>query len=846
MSILERFKAAGRAFQFPTRHTHRGGAFVSIAPRTFPYENTDPISNSAVMNCLNWIQRNFIQAPLGVYRTTADDEREMVDNHPMVELLAQPNAFYQDIDLWYGTLLSYHLDGNAYWLKARNARGFGVPTEIWYEPHWSIKPHWPEDGSAFIDYYERRVNGTIERIPVENVVHFRNGINPANPRYGMAPIKAALLNIFTDTEVNLWVAALCRNMAIPGVVMTPTELIGMSAEKAEAIKQTWKRKFGGDNRGEPLMLDFPASVQTIGFDPEQMNFSAISNMAETRIAGALGIPAIMAGLSAGLDSSTYNNLENLRKAAFEEALIPTWRILANQLTRQMLIDYERDLRASRLRLEFDTSEIRALQENQGEKEQRAIEALMAGVATLNETRQQFGYDPLPNGDYTYIPNSVRVIGELEMEEEEVEDELEPEEPEDEMEDDEEPEEEDDAEEMDTEEDDIEEASYDGGDIHTKADIWNGIPVLRQPNEIEARAIKAIDEEYQAGVIQLSALLLAIREEMIADVVSQIEGLPPEEYARVELRPTEEQRTRVEAALLLLFGRGASLVNRELRQQGIEGEVTATPNADQIAVLASLLLVRIANDVQARAVGSAVRAQTTSQVTGDDAGDIGATVRDEMLAASTGYVVATAGEFTNIALAQGRDAEMAAKGDDIRLYIYSAILDVRTCGVCRAADGQRGPRESLPDVPNPNCEGGARCRCVILPVATTNVTASASNDTTTKARYRGQDISLTPTAGMKSEAQRGLDWRDEFGRGGTAVGIARARDIVNGRELSPRTVRRMFSFFSRHEVDKRAQGFRPGEDGYPSNGRIAWALWGGDAGYAWAKKKRAALDRIDEG
>jgi hypothetical protein len=135
--------------------------------------------------------------------------------------------------------------------------------------------------------------------------------------------------------------------------------------------------------------------------------------------------------------------------------------------------------------------------------------------------------------------------------------------------------------------------------------------------------------------------------------------------------------------------------------------------------------------------------------------------------------------------------------------------------------------------------------VILPVATTNVTASASNDTTTKARYRGQDISLKPTAGMKAEAQRGLDWRDEFGRGGTAVGIARARDIVNGRELSPRTVRRMFSFFSRHEVDKRAEGFRPGEDGFPSNGRIAWALWGGDAGYAWAKKKRAALDRIDE-
>jgi len=91
----------------------------------------------------------------------------------------------------------------------------------------------------------------------------------------------------------------------------------------------------------------------------------------------------------------------------------------------------------------------------------------------------------------------------------------------------------------------------------------------------------------------------------------------------------------------------------------------------------------------------------------------------------------------------------------------------------------------------------------------------------------------PTDGMIEEAQRGLDWRREFGRGGTEAGIARARDIVNGRNLSEDTVKRMYSFFARHEVDKEAQGFRPGEDGYPSNGRIAWALWGGDAGKEWS-------------
>ena len=100
----------------------------------------------------------------------------------------------------------------------------------------------------------------------------------------------------------------------------------------------------------------------------------------------------------------------------------------------------------------------------------------------------------------------------------------------------------------------------------------------------------------------------------------------------------------------------------------------------------------------------------------------------------------------------------------------------------------------------------------------------------------------PTQAMKEDAQRGLDWRREFGRGGTAVGIARARDIVNDKELSEDTVIRMYSFFSRHEVDKQAEGFNQGEEGYPSNGRIAWALWGGDAGFRWSKNIRDRLEK----
>ena len=103
----------------------------------------------------------------------------------------------------------------------------------------------------------------------------------------------------------------------------------------------------------------------------------------------------------------------------------------------------------------------------------------------------------------------------------------------------------------------------------------------------------------------------------------------------------------------------------------------------------------------------------------------------------------------------------------------------------------------------------------------------------------------PTQGMKEEARKGLEWRKEHGRGGTRVGLERANQIVNGENLSDETIKRMFSFFSRHEVDKKAEGFRPGEDGYPSNGRIAWALWGGDAGYSWSKTLVEQMKKEDE-
>lgn len=113
----------------------------------------------------------------------------------------------------------------------------------------------------------------------------------------------------------------------------------------------------------------------------------------------------------------------------------------------------------------------------------------------------------------------------------------------------------------------------------------------------------------------------------------------------------------------------------------------------------------------------------------------------------------------------------------------------------------------------------------------------------RAEERG-DLDLKPPATVAAAARRGLELRAEYGRGGTAIGVARARDLSNRRELTIETVKRMVNYFTRHEVDLEAPAAKRGNPGYPSAGYIAWLLWGGDAGRSWARRIVRQQARIE--
>ena len=115
-----------------------------------------------------------------------------------------------------------------------------------------------------------------------------------------------------------------------------------------------------------------------------------------------------------------------------------------------------------------------------------------------------------------------------------------------------------------------------------------------------------------------------------------------------------------------------------------------------------------------------------------------------------------------------------------------------------------------------------------------------------ANVNGVDIDLMPNEGMRTEAQRYRDWKSDGEGGGTDVARTRASQILSGNELSPDTVVTMSAWFARHLVDKQGKGFSPGEEGYPSNGRVAWAAWGGDSGKSWSEARSKRIKKAREG
>lgn len=366
----------------------------------------DGSNNSAVAACISWICRTWPEAPMVVQQINSDGEWETVKDHPLAARLRRPNPFYSGRQLLTATLADRRVTGNAYWLKVRN--GASGIAELWWLPSSMVEPCWPDnDSTVFISHYEYTVDGVVTKYDPGDIVHFRIGFDPVNMRKGKSELSSILGEVFTDEEASSYVATVLSNMGVPGVVISPEGDANPSDADLEEVKAKFQQKFGGDRRGEPLVMKGPTKVSVLSFSPEQMKVRELRRIPEERITAALGIPAIVVGLGAGLDRSTFANMAEAREAAYEGHIIPDQALFDDDLNLQLIPDFGVP---ERLQVSHDYSEVRVLQQDENELHTRAREDLKAGLLTLNQALTMIGEQPVDGsaGDARYVPKIVTV------------------------------------------------------------------------------------------------------------------------------------------------------------------------------------------------------------------------------------------------------------------------------------------------------------------------------------------------------------------------------------------------------------------------------------------------------
>lgn len=375
----------------PSYGSSSGGRYLSSSPKTE--------FNSIVTSVLGVMARSFIEPPLAIF----EDGDETPDKaHAAVQLIANPSDYVgagrlSGLQLLKATVTSRGLEGNAYWHKMRAGRGQVVGLEFLRFDQ--CRPVAIPENVTVLSHYEVRGSSTQwggmwARVEKEDVVHFADGINPVRPLEGMSPVMSCIREVCTDNEAVRFMEAIVRNPTL-GVMVTPADAtVIVNHEDATMMAEYMEQRAGGMNAGKTIVPTTPWKTERFGLSPEEMALDKILRLPEQRITACFGVPAIVVGLGAGLERSTFANFKEAREAFTETVMIPLWREIAADLQRQLFVP---DFGGKpNQRIGFDTADVRALQDDENELYKRVSTGWNVGMLTLGQCYSMLGQE-LPTG-----------------------------------------------------------------------------------------------------------------------------------------------------------------------------------------------------------------------------------------------------------------------------------------------------------------------------------------------------------------------------------------------------------------------------------------------------------------
>ncbi len=359
-------------------------------------KNRDATKNTVAMSCFHWALRNIHQARPEVVAISRDGQEVTNANHPAAELIRKPQALIKQDQrsILTGRLLHEALVygrifvGNTYILKVKNASGLVIGLDLL--PWGSVNPVGVRGQSGVISHYDVLTSkGMVKHAP-EDIIHDRVGIDERNMLIGVSPLVSAMRLILTDNEIAVYLQGVMKSPN-PRLMISPKDAMSTpDATEADFLAEKFTQKSSRDRAGGAIVPTFPVDVTPFSFSPDQMAIDIVNKLPEERITALLGIPAIVAGIGAGLDRSTYSNMKEAREAATEEFLLPNWEMMGELFTDNLMPHYDP---SGMLSIRYNTSNVRSLQEDSDKKHERVRADFRDNIINLAEAREALGKTP---------------------------------------------------------------------------------------------------------------------------------------------------------------------------------------------------------------------------------------------------------------------------------------------------------------------------------------------------------------------------------------------------------------------------------------------------------------------
>ncbi|MCH7650256.1 MAG: phage portal protein [Nitrospinae bacterium] len=348
------------------------------------------MSNSVVFACIREIAEASAGVSWQLFQTAPGGAQEELKDHPLLHLLDRPNPFQGRFELIENLTAYLYLSGNAY-LEAvgptvgRQPSAGGQlkpPTELYVlrPDRMTILP----DPTHFIRGYEYKVAGQSVKFARDQVMHLKL-FHPLDDWYGLSPVQAAALPVDKINASDRWNAALLQNSAVPSGALVSKKRL--TDEQYNRLKSEMREQYQGvTNARSPLLLEEDIDWKEIGTSPKEMDWIEGLKFSALQIAQIYNIPPELIGLQ----SATYQNRKEGRKALYTEVVLPALSRLRDSLNTWLTPRF-----GDGLTLDYNKGAIEALSEDQTALWKRVNDSRFL---TLNEQRALVGYAAIAGGD----------------------------------------------------------------------------------------------------------------------------------------------------------------------------------------------------------------------------------------------------------------------------------------------------------------------------------------------------------------------------------------------------------------------------------------------------------------